>query len=115
MVCFFTNHNQFFWLGWDSYKDIFSALYYRNWGFFDKQDNEIIKIYSTEKKIITDDIKTLFNNLNVKRVMFMNDSANNRVFIQITHQYTIPLPTGQNKTNTQYIVLSYNYKVYFST
>ena len=79
--------------------------------YYNRDNNEIIKIYSTEKKIITDDIKTLFNNLNVKRVMFMNDSVNNRVFIQIAHQYTIPLPTGQNKTNTQYIVLSYNYKV----
>ena len=79
--------------------------------YYNRDNNEIIKIYSTEKKIITDDIKTLFNNLNVKRVMFMNDSVNNRVFIQITHQYTTPLPTGQSKTNTQYIVLSYNYKV----
>lgn len=79
--------------------------------YYNRDNNEIIKIYSTEKKIITDDIKTLFNNLNVKRVMFMNDSVNNRVFIQITHQYTTPLPTGKYKTHTQYIVLSYNYKV----
>ena len=78
--------------------------------YYNRDNNEIIKIYSTEKKIITDDIKTLFNNLNVKRVMFMNDSVNNRVFIQITHQYTTPLPTGKYKTHTQYIVLSYNYK-----
>lgn len=79
--------------------------------YYNRDNNEIIKIYSTEKKIITDDIKTLFNNLNIKRVMFMNDSVNNRVFIQITHQYTTPLPTGKYKTHTQYIVLSYNYKV----
>lgn len=79
--------------------------------YYNRDNNEIIRIYSTDKKIITDDIKTLFNNLNIQRVIFMNDSVNNRVFIQITHQYTTSFPIGQNKTNTQYIVLSYNYKI----
>ena len=77
--------------------------------YYNRDNNEIIRIYSNEKTIITENIKTMLDNLNIQSVTFANDSKNHRVFIQFQHYY-ITQYGNTIKRHNQYIVLSYNYK-----